>query len=463
MNLLEVTVNELMKKFGAGNHKPGSGSAAAFQGMVSAKLISTVISLTLEKPAYTMYSTELITFQERIEKNIYPTLTHLFIEDSKQFDKTIKLRIARDKENDEATQNKLRREALEELKISIEIPFEIAELCAEIADISSYVFDKGFKSARGDSQVGLSGAVSAIAGCIAIIRLNVLSFNSSEYNYCKSIIDKVNKLNIKYKTLAVLADEKIKVLEKEFETKIPLFESINDLLLKYKGRENVNIEQCTKDLQNLVWKHHKLIWKKTPPKEEKDILSPDSILKTVLGYDYFNSGRYGIPLENNHEVEIAGIIDQPKKIVAVSNSYPKEVQRFTAAHELGHAILHKQSILHRDIPADSSANKRKREQVEIEADKFATYFLMPSKLIKKEFYKIFNTHIFEINEDNAFKFSGRSSSDLRKECNNLRALSRKLAKTEFYNNNSYNSLFKQFNVSVEAMAIRLEELELVKY
>jgi formiminotetrahydrofolate cyclodeaminase len=31
-----------LMKFGAGNHKPGSGSAAAFQGMVSAKLISTV-------------------------------------------------------------------------------------------------------------------------------------------------------------------------------------------------------------------------------------------------------------------------------------------------------------------------------------------------------------------------------------------------------------------------------------
>ena len=36
-DLLEKSVNELMEKFGAGNHKPGSCSAAAFQGMVSAK------------------------------------------------------------------------------------------------------------------------------------------------------------------------------------------------------------------------------------------------------------------------------------------------------------------------------------------------------------------------------------------------------------------------------------------
>ena len=51
-DLLEKTVNELMEKFGAGNHKPGSGSAAAFQGMVSAKLISTVISLTAEEKEF---------------------------------------------------------------------------------------------------------------------------------------------------------------------------------------------------------------------------------------------------------------------------------------------------------------------------------------------------------------------------------------------------------------------------
>ena len=43
-NLLKKSVNELMEKFGAGNHKAGSGSVAAFQGMVSIKLISKVIS-----------------------------------------------------------------------------------------------------------------------------------------------------------------------------------------------------------------------------------------------------------------------------------------------------------------------------------------------------------------------------------------------------------------------------------
>ena len=130
VNLLEgTTVNEIMQKFGAGNHKPESGSAAAFQGMISAKLVSTVISLCAEEKRKHLFShciNELLDFQGQIEKRIYPGLADLFQFDSDQFDKTINLRIARDKEKDEVTRNQLRREALEELKVSIATPFQIA-------------------------------------------------------------------------------------------------------------------------------------------------------------------------------------------------------------------------------------------------------------------------------------------------------------------------------------------------
>jgi len=216
VKLLDKTVNEIMQKFGAGNHKPGSGSAAAFQGMISAKLISTVISLCAEEKRKHLYAdciNELLDFQEQIEKRIYPGLADLFQYDSDQFDKTIKLRTARDNEKDEVTRNQLRREALEELKISIATPFQIAFLCKEIAEIGAFVFDNGFRAARGDSQVGISGAVSAIAGCIAIIRLNVLSFNSDEYEYLKSTVSKVNDLAKDYETLRQIADSKIQVLQ----------------------------------------------------------------------------------------------------------------------------------------------------------------------------------------------------------------------------------------------------------
>ncbi len=466
MNLLERTVNDLMEKFGAGNHKPGSGSAAAFQGMVSSKLISTVISLCADEKRKHLYADcifELLDFQEQIEKRIYPGLTDLFQYDSDQFDKTIKLRKARDKEEDEVKKNQLRREALEELKISIAIPFQIASFCKEVAEISAFVFDKGFKSARGDSQVSLSGSVSALAGCISIIRLNVLSFNSDEYEYTKSVVFKVNDLEKDFLRLNKLAESKMEILNQEFKNKIPLFEGVNKIIADYKDKRNPNIEECVRELQNLIWNNRELIWKKNTPQSYLGILKPNVVFKKTLGYDYFSSGKYAVPTAEDGIVEVAGVIDQPNKLVMISNKFPEQVQKFTAAHELGHSILHKQSILHRDIPIDSTENGRVYNKVEKEADKFASYFLMPKKLLEKEFKSTFLSESFELNESSAFGFGGKSVADLKKECKNLRQLARKLASTESFSGKRFDSLSNKFGVSIEAMAIRLEELGLVQY
>ena len=185
-NLLDLSTVELLEKFGAGSHKPGSGSAAAFQGMISSKLLITVISLTNEEKRRANYSEslpKLLLLKKRISEYIYPELTRFFQEDSVQFGKTIELRKRRDLKKDPQIKNLLVKESLNELKVAIQIPIEIASLCIELAEIGDYVFDNAFRGARGDSQVALSGAVSAIAGCISIVQLNLLSYGSDEYIY----------------------------------------------------------------------------------------------------------------------------------------------------------------------------------------------------------------------------------------------------------------------------------------
>ena len=37
--LIDLATGKLLEKFGAGNHKPGSGSASAFQGMLAEKVV----------------------------------------------------------------------------------------------------------------------------------------------------------------------------------------------------------------------------------------------------------------------------------------------------------------------------------------------------------------------------------------------------------------------------------------
>lgn len=449
---------------GAGNAHPGSGSAAAFQGMVSAKMISTVLTLTANSKSPHLYADsigEILYFQEQIENRIYPALADLFQKDSDQFEITIATRKERDSTKDELTLNYLRRKALEELKVCIIIPFDIANLCIELAEIANFVFDNCVKKARGDSQVGLSGAVSALAGCISIIRLNVLSFNSDEFNYTKSVVDEVDNLEAKYQFLSKLADSKIKILEEEYRLKIPLFEGITVLLSKYRGVKKIDIEQCARDLQNLIWDNKHLIWAKNIPENKLEILRPESIIKRVLGYDCFFSEKYGVPTGDGEIIEVAGVIGQPNKLVAISTTHSKEIQNFTAAHELGHAILHIQPILHRDNPVDREGKRNDGDYTEFEADKFATYFLMPRKLVQEAFFSIYKCYYFEITDESAFNFGGKTAHDLRLECKDRRGLARKLASSDLFAGKHYLTLSKTFGVSIEAMAIRLEELKLV--
>jgi Zn-dependent peptidase ImmA (M78 family) len=272
----------------------------------------------------------------------------------------------------------------------------------------------------------------------------------------------VNNLDAIYQQLNIVANSKIKVLQDEYDAKVPLFEGINDIIKKYRTNKSLEIEECVRELQNLIWKNKNLIWKKTIPKHTIDILRPDIIFREVLGYGYIESDSFAV-LSGEEITEVAGVIDQSNKLVMISAKYSPEVRRFTAAHELAHAILHDQPILHRDIPSDCIGTRKSRDYTEKEADKFSTYFLMPDKLIIKEFKKIYSTSKFILNEDFAFKFGARTPSDLRNECKNEKGLARKLASTTLYNNYYYTPLSKLFNVSIEAMAIRLIELDLIKY
>lgn len=469
VNLLTISTEKLLEKFGAGNHKPGSGSAAAFQGMISAKLLVTVISLTNEdkKDRRTIYKSwlpNLLKMESEINDRIFPKLAELFEEDSVQFGKTINSRKERDLVTDPVHHNHLSRQALKELKIAIDIPIIISKLCIELSEIAEYVFDNGFKSARGDSQVAFSGAVSALAGCISIIQLNLLSFGSDEYNFITEITSEIDKLKLIHQKLNAAANDKIEILGKEFRDKATLYKEINYLLTEIRIKKNlsdIDIEANVIRLQRLIWKYRTKIWKKNVPKHPLEILKPSMVLKKTLGYEYAIVDLENVQTENR-ESNVAGIIDQPNKLVLISDKFNRSTQNFTAAHELGHAILHKQAIMHRDRPQDG-ATTGKRDNEEFQADRFATYFLMPKKQVEKIFEELFLTSKFVINENSAFNLTKDSPTKLKSSCKNLRGLSRKLASAETYNNEHFKSISELFGVSVETMAIRLEELVLLEY
>lgn len=229
---------------------------------------------------------------------------------------------------------------------------------------------------------------------------------------------------------------------------------------KQKAYSKFAIAKIARQLQLELWKNRKTFWNFQDDSDPITLLDPTKALG-VMGYtvDIFESlGQYR---DGSETFEVAGVLDNERSHISISRRFPPETRLFTLAHELGHAILHDGTGLHRDRAVDNASSRQTRPQVEIEADMFAAYFLMPEKQIRIAFERRYLLAPFELTDATAFALAAAPLHSFESEAASQRTLARTLASAEQYNGVRFDSLAKLFGVSVEAMAIRLEELGLV--
>ena len=160
--------------------------------------------------------------------------------------------------------------------------------------------------------------------------------------------------------------------------------------------------------------------------------------------------------------EAAGLWQRDRLTVLVSRRFPFEVQRFTAAHEIGHFILHPEvgnRTLHRELPLNGPRSTR--PPMEQEADYFAACLLMPRKAVLFEFEARFTTkHPLALTETVAYHLKVDAGSLFSQPRGSL-MFAEAIARAQHFDRNRFQSLADFFGVSVRAMAIRLDELGLV--
>ncbi len=89
------------------------------------------------------------------------------------------------------------------------------------------------------------------------------------------------------------------------------------------------------------------------------------------------------------EREISGVLyrDKESTIIGVNALHHKNRQRFTVAHEIGHYVLHKIDV-HVDkgyqFILRDSASSQATDALEIEANQFAAELLMPAHMLRKD-------------------------------------------------------------------------------
>jgi Zn-dependent peptidase ImmA (M78 family) len=221
------------------------------------------------------------------------------------------------------------------------------------------------------------------------------------------------------------------------------------------------IQAEARELQIDIYKRRRELWNGYPPADLIDVFEPGVALRQ-LKYSLEDVSSLGVQLINGVRSEIAATIDTEKKLVSVARGFPATTKRFSVAHELAHAVLHPDMrILHRDLPLEKSGVVR--DWREIEANRFASEYLMPRKTVEEMFYQRFDIRKFELTETSAFALCGRNAHDVISKYRDLRQLTLCIAGTPRFGTRYFDSLSEKFKVSTLAMAIRLEELNLVSW
>jgi formiminotetrahydrofolate cyclodeaminase len=199
-NLLSMPAAALLKAFGSGLPVPGSGSAAAFSGLIACNLLLTVAAITKLKEEYTSVHDEMDVIVSRLRSAIEPSLVRNFQKDSDAFTKVISSRKCRDCEFDPVKKRQLAEQALADLRVATEIPLEICMDCLSIGRMGLTMFDIGFKSVRGDSGGAVCNAIAGARTSVFVVFLNLKSFRSGKWAQgaharCESMLQEIEEID----------------------------------------------------------------------------------------------------------------------------------------------------------------------------------------------------------------------------------------------------------------------------
>ncbi|WP_321868083.1 ImmA/IrrE family metallo-endopeptidase [Paraburkholderia tropica] len=194
------------------------------------------------------------------------------------------------------------------------------------------------------------------------------------------------------------------------------------------------------------------------------LFSPDIAIEK---YGYTYEIRETMPgALSGGQFRTAGMIDTEQCVVMVASDMKFETQRFTAAHELAHLVLHESlpgMRQHRDRPV-TGEHLGHRDPIEEEADYFAAIWLAPGPTVEHYFKKRFTNAPLVLNELTAFHVAGyKGVADLMASKPGSLVFAIAVARATKFSGRTFDSLASFFGLSPTAMGIRLRELGLVSY
>ena len=185
----KIIDTEFLQELSRNSPAPGGGSVAALSGSLGASLSSMVASLTHEKKE--MLESKPLMDEIGIEaQSLKDSLSVLIEEDTNAFNSVMKANRLPQNTDDEKV---LKKDAiLLANKYATEVPFETAQKCFRVLQLSEQLVLQGNPNSVSDAGVAAEVALAGVRGACMNVMINLSGIN--DRSFVKKMNDKVNKL-----------------------------------------------------------------------------------------------------------------------------------------------------------------------------------------------------------------------------------------------------------------------------
>ncbi len=178
MTFVEKRVTEFLDLLSSKDPTPGGGSGAALGGALAASLVSMVCNLTIGKKGYEDVRapmSDLLAKSEALRKE----LPELLEADTQVYGKVMEAyRMPRKTTEQKAARSAAQQQAL---KDAAEVPYQIADRCAQVVDLALPAAEMGNQWAVSDAGVGALLAEASMRAALLNVDINLASLKDQAY------------------------------------------------------------------------------------------------------------------------------------------------------------------------------------------------------------------------------------------------------------------------------------------
>jgi formiminotetrahydrofolate cyclodeaminase len=195
--LMMLPTAKLMDEFGAGRPTPGSGSAAALQGLLACNMVLASCRLTVQKAPQPQRRLEAAYLANIIETKHIRQLDNLVQKDADLFAQAIDARKTHKAAKTGCERQRLAAKARRRLVTATELPLQVSEHCLKVAQLGFQMFDIGYSAARGDPGAGVAAAIAGANTALCVIFQNLSKFRGGKWaaallKKCDEIRDRIS-------------------------------------------------------------------------------------------------------------------------------------------------------------------------------------------------------------------------------------------------------------------------------